>query len=190
MNDNTTVLLEQWNVSQTCVRLLHPGFLVPHGCYTLLHRRAELQHTWQCKLTSLALVRTRQRQWDRGVCPLLSPCWLWISSQTTFLLNVCLSQCNSLNRLLIHLFCLSLSVSGSSCSRSVFSMLLVKSLFGGVASLYISAPPPTEAWKLEQATPSFISFSLSFTLPLSPEMKSMYDWKKRRRVGCIRLLPY
>lgn len=58
----------------------------------------------------------------------------------------------------------SLSASGSSCSRSVFSMLLVESCFGGVASVCISAPPPTEAWKLEQATPSFILLYLSFTL--------------------------
>ncbi len=111
--------------------------------------------------STLALppVRMRQRQWDRDVCPLPSSCQLWFSSQTTFLLTVSLSKCNSLNRLLIHLFCLSLSQLQQECIQCVISRV---SVLGVWFSLHhICAPPPTEAWKLEQATPYFILHCLS-----------------------------
>lgn len=69
----------------------------------------------------------------------------------------------------------SLSASGSNCSRSVFSMLLVESLFWGRGlCLYICS---SSNWSMKIRTSNSLFYlALSFLhFTLSPEMKIMYD---------------
>lgn len=147
--------------SDLCLELL-PGFpgspWLLHAApqKTLIHQsRAPTHLTEHACFTAARAYETKTM--TEVFVLLLSSCRLCISSQTTFLLTVSLSQC-SLSLLLMHLFGLSLS---ASCSRSVFSVLLVVSLFWG-CGLLVSYICSSSSWSMKiKASNSLFYLALS-----------------------------